>query len=360
MRITYNWEYEKRLKVCCIGCGGHSYRNVYPTFQYAPVELAAFCDVREEAAREFARIFAAPRHYGDHREMLEKEQPDAVFIITNYDEQGDPRYPGLAIDCMRAGAHTWIEKPPAGSSEAVQEMMAVSRETGRQVGVGFKKMFFPANVKAYEISRSADFGEITSITARYPQSLPAQVDRDDKHKMIGFLDHVMHPYSLLRLLGGPVDSIFYRRNDRVGSTVTAIQFISGAIGSLHLSAGQSGQCPLERSEVVGEGTTVVVENNVRVTYYRRGGAIGGYGRAGSYYDDQGDPALVWEPEFSLGQLYNKGLFLLGYAPEVIDFCEHVLAEKPLEKGNLGDALEILRIYEAYRQPEGRVIEIARD
>jgi hypothetical protein len=33
---------------------------------------------------------------------------------------------------------------------------------------------------------------------------------------------------------------------------------------------------------------------------------------------------TWEPEFSLGQLYNKGLFLLGYAPEVIDFTTRLL------------------------------------
>lgn len=31
--IRYNFEYERKLKVCFIGAGGHSYRNIYPTFQ---------------------------------------------------------------------------------------------------------------------------------------------------------------------------------------------------------------------------------------------------------------------------------------------------------------------------------------
>ena len=41
MRITYNAEYERRVRVAAIGCGGHATRNIFPTFVYAPVELVA-------------------------------------------------------------------------------------------------------------------------------------------------------------------------------------------------------------------------------------------------------------------------------------------------------------------------------
>jgi len=34
---------------------------------------------------------------------------------------------------------------------------------------------------------------------------------------------------------------------------------------------------------------------------------------------------VWEPEFSLGQLYNKDLFLLGYTQEIDEFARSILA-----------------------------------
>jgi hypothetical protein len=57
--------------------------------------------------------------------------------------------------------------------------------------------------------------------------------------------------------------------------------------------------------------------------------------------------LYWEPEFSLGQLYNKGLFLLGYAPEVIQFTTRLLDGEGPANGTLEDALELLQIYEAY-------------
>jgi predicted dehydrogenase len=353
MRVTYNYEYPKRLRTGFIGCGGHAYRNIYPTFQYAPIDLVAVCDLDQGRAATHARLFGAERYYSNHLEMLEQEELDVVFIVTNVDETGRPRYPKLTIDCLQAGAHAWIEKPPAGSSTEIQEMVRVSSATKRHVAVGFKKMFFPANVKAKEIVSRPDFGPITSITARYPQSLPPFTDRNDPVKMVSFLDHIMHPHSVLRLIGGPIEWIFVNRNGTAGSATVSLRFANGATGSLHLSAGQSPSSFLERLEVVGQGENVVVENNIRLIHYRSVKDKIPYGSSGDYFrafTDDSAP-LYWEPEFSLGQLYNKGLFLLGYAPEVIDFTTRLLDGQGPARGTLDDALELMRIYEAYLQPD---------
>ncbi|MEA3146201.1 MAG: hypothetical protein QOI53_1673 [Verrucomicrobiota bacterium] len=290
--------------------------------------------------------------------MLARERPELVFIVTNYDAQHLPIFPVLAIDCLRAGAHVWIEKPPAGTSEEVREMIRVSAETGRHVAVGFKKMFLPANLKAQAVSTRPEFGRISCLTARYPQSLPAFEERSDNQKMVGFLDHFVHPHSVLLLLGGPLESLFVTRSFSGAATV-ALQFKSGAIGNLTYSHGQSFSSFLERTEVIGEGENVVVDNNLRVTLYRSGKRKQGYGRSGNYFDlaDEESAPLHWEPEFSLGELHNKGIFLLGYAPEVISYTTRLLEGKGPERGTLDDALQILLIYEAYRQPDGIVHSI---
>jgi predicted dehydrogenase len=359
MPVTYNYEYPKRLRTGFIGCGGHAYRNIYPTFQYAPVNLVAVCDLDPARAAACAKVFGAERNYSDHIEMLEREELDVVFIVTNVDENGLPRYPKLAIDCLRAGVHAWIEKPPASSSAEIREMIRVSSETKRHVSVGFKKMFFPANVKAKEIASRPDFGPITSITARYPQSLPPFEDRSDPRKMISFLDHIVHPHSVLRLLGGPIDWIFVNRNSRIGSATVSIRFTSGAAGNLHLSPGQSPTSFLERLEIIGDGENLVIENNIRLVYYRRSRSRIEYGRSADYFDalTHDSAPLYWEPEFSLGQLYNKGIFLLGYAPEVIQFTTRLLDGKGPAYGTLEDALEFLQIYEAYLLPDQTIHRI---
>lgn len=349
MNVTYNTEYKVKLKTAFIGCGGHAYRNVYPTFQYAPVHLAAVCDLDPQRAADCQRVFGAERTYSDHHEMLAKEKPDVVFIVTNYDENSQPRYPQLAIDCMKAGAHAWIEKPPAATPAQVEEMITVSNETNRHVGVGFKKMFFPANQKVKSIISRPEFGRVTSITARYPQSLPKLEHRNDSKKMLAFLDHIVHPHSVLRLLGGEIEWIFVNRVDINGAATVSMRFTSGATGSLLLSAGQSGCSFFERTEVIGEGENVVVENSLRVTHYPKAVHTADYGRSGDYYhlfSDENAPRH-WEPEFSLGQLHNKGLFLLGYAPEVIHFTTRLSDGLGPQWGTLQDALELLKIYKAY-------------
>lgn len=356
MPVTYNFEYEKKLRVGFVGCGGHSWRNVYPTFQYAPVELICVADYDVQRAESFARQFGAERHYASHREMLEREQLDAVFVVTSYDENGHPQAAPIAIDALEAGCHVWMEKPPAASVAQVNALIETSEKSGKVVLVGFKKMFFPSIEKAKEIVESPEFGRPTSIYIRYPQSIPDDGGRRDDKRMIGFLDHIVHPGSILLYLMGPISDISFLREGRNGASVATMRFTSGAVGTMHLTAGQSGTSPLERLEVVGEGANVVVDNGVDVTYYRKG-QRGRYGRAGNYLVPNDQAPLKWEPEFSLGQLYNKNLFLLGYAREVQYFCECVFKGEQPQKAGLNDALELLKLYEAYRGPEATQIAL---
>jgi len=358
--LRYSFEYDdaERVRVGFIGCGGHAFRNIFPALRYAPIRLVAVCDLDESRARTYAQQFGAERAYRDYETMLAREHLDAVFIVTNYDENALPRYPQLAVAVMEAGAHAWIEKPPAGSLDAVRLMMRVSEATGKFVQVGFKKMFFPAIEKLRDISRRESFGRLTTISVRYPQSLPPMEMRHDNRAMLGFLDHIGHPASILQYLAGPVRTLYYERAPN-GATVSALSFLSGATGVLHLAAGQSGTSPLERVEIIGEGENAVVDNGMRLTWYRRGGrGPGGYGRSPHFIGDDASAPLFWEPEFSLGQLYNKGLFLIGYAEEILYFAECVRSNRPPEKANLADALEITKLYEAYRfHPPGTVITL---
>lgn len=180
MRIGFRGELldEKEIRVGFIGCGSHSFRNVYPAFQFAPVDLVATCDLNLDKAKAFATAFGARSAYPDHRRMLEEEDLDAVFIVTGYDDQGRPLYPGLVNDCLQAGCHVWMEKPPAASCEEVEQMSEAAVASGHRVMVGFKKMFFPANRKARELMSREDFGNVSMIMLQYPQYVPSAEEFD--------------------------------------------------------------------------------------------------------------------------------------------------------------------------------------
>jgi len=345
-----------------VGCGSHACRNLLPTFAFAPVELAATCDLDAERAAKAARTFGAERHYTDLRDMLAHGGLDAVFVCTSYDERGRPRYPAIACDCLRAGCHVWMEKPPAASCAEIEQVQATSKETGRQVLVGFKKMFAPANVKARELMDADELGEVSLVTLQYPQHVPTveQLGRylagEADWAAVGFLDHLCHPVSVLVYLLGMPRTLFYERS-AAGAGAATFAYESGAVATLAFTAGAARNGGMERTTIVGsDGRHVVVDNNVRVSLHRS--PAHDYGRSPSYFTGSpADAAAVWAPEFSLGQLYNKGLFLLGYYDEVNEFALSVRESRPPAKGTLAQAWQITRIFEAFAEGPGKVIEL---
>lgn len=341
-----------------VGCGSHAFRNIYPTLQFAPVDLIATCDLDAERAARYADQFGADRSYDEYHEMLDEESLDAVFVVLNYDENGRPKYPRVAEDTMRAGCDVWIEKPPAAAADEIRTLMRIEEETGQFVHVGFKKVYTPAIEKVKQITEREEFGPIDTIYARYPESLPGR-DRPDEERshdssLVGFLDHLVHPASVLSYLGGRMERVTVSAS--VDGGFLTIQFESGALGTIHLAAGASGSSPLERIEVVGNNANVVVENGIELEYYRPYNR-GSYGRTPTFMDGEGEPPIRWTPEFSLGQLYNKNLFTLGYYGEITDFVECCLDDTKPEKADTGMALELLELYEAVLQGEDRWIEI---
>jgi predicted dehydrogenase len=349
-RVVYQFEYDRRVPCAFIGAGGHSYRNIYPTFQYAPVDLRAICDLNIDRAADYARIFGAGAHYSDHQTMLEREKPAAVFIVTSYDVEGRVQALELALDCLSAGAHVWMEKPTASSTAEVKKLAAAAQRADRIVMTGIKKVFSPVMRKVKEIISSSEFGASSSIFVRYPLAMPEFDKCGSLTEMKGFLDGIFHPAAVLFYLMGPIDRLAYEREAVTGSSVTAIRFHSGAVGALHLAAGSSSSSPLDRTEVVGQNANVVVENGVKLTYYRAGPRRE-YGRIGSFIVPTENAPLHWEPECSCGELYNKNLFYLGYVDEIIHFCECIMHGTAPNQGSLDDALKILELFEAYHQAE---------
>lgn len=358
--IDYSFEAPRRLRAAFVGCGGHSYRNVYPTFRFAPVNLVAVADVVEDRAHAYRKEFGAERAYTDYKEMFEKEDLDCVFVVTNYDENGEPRFAQIAIDAMNAGIHAWIEKPPASSLTDVERMIDTSRSTGKYVQVGYKKMFVPSYEKAREIIERPEFGGLTQLSIRYPQSFPppdTRYDLANTSLAISVLDHVCHPLAILQQLGGDAANMTYWFEGRSGGVVAVFEMRNGAIATWHSTGSHAGRAPLERVEAVGKGAEIFIDNTVRLTYYPPT-PNHYYGRVGDFYREDAGAALHWEPEFSLGVLYNDKLFFLGYAPEVRAFCQSILTDTSPAKAGLRDTWMQVQIYEAFKQPAGTTIDLA--
>jgi predicted dehydrogenase len=354
--MLLNFEYETKLRVGFIGAGEHAVRNILPSFQYAPLELAALADEDTERGLAVARMFGARHFYPNYEAMLAKEKLDGVLIVVPPDEKGKPRYVQLGKATLAAGFHTWVDAPPCWEANDIMHWTKPAMDTHKYLVTGFRKMFAPAYLQVEKIKQSPAFGKVCSYSMRYPVALVPQDKRNDP-KAVAPLFEAVHPMSVvLRLFGEPQYYSFIRTDvDGPGDIIVSFTYRNGLIGTLHLTGNQAATSPLERLEVVGTGANVVVENGVRLTYYRAGGTRGEGepGRIASFIGPDDTAPITWEPDFSLGQLYNKQLFLQGYVGCLQYFAEMNLAKTPPRYGNMVDTANIMGFIDDLRTGKER-------
>lgn len=97
----------ERIRVGLIGCGGMGRGNLTNCAQYDDVVVTALCDVWQERLDATLKQYEkTARAYHDYRELLARNDVDAVIIAT------PPHWHCLqAVDACRAGKHIYLQKP---------------------------------------------------------------------------------------------------------------------------------------------------------------------------------------------------------------------------------------------------------
>jgi predicted dehydrogenase len=347
--MTYQRDFDRRLKVGIVGVGSHAYRNLLPALNFLPVSLTAICDSNLDLAEKTAAQYGVAACYANAEAMYRKAGLDAVFLCVS-----PVLHPELACQAFDAGLHVWMEKPPARRASDIVRM--IERRKDRVAVVGFKKAFMPATRKAIEIFASESYGPLRSILAQYPMTIPEDgeaVLRDGS--VVDWLRNGCHPISLCMAVAGPVSAVTLHRAPH-GGGVCVLEFVSGAIGNFHLAAGSNRGQVIERYAFFGDDAHLVIDNGLRVTLQR--GIPFKYGATATYVPEGLDSgAIVWEPQNREGTLENKALFTQGIYDEMLYFCEQALEGEAAEKGSLEFALGVMKVYEAGLMSKGRRILI---
>ena len=157
----------KQYRFALIGCGRISKNHIAAAAANRDImTLAAVCDpVAERAEKKADDYFKAagvrPRVYADYRRMLEEVRPDCCAIAT---ESGF--HAGIALDCIRAGKNTLVEKPMALSTDDAEQMIREAKAHGVTLGVCHQNRF---NAPVQQLRRALDdgrFGKLVSGSVR--------------------------------------------------------------------------------------------------------------------------------------------------------------------------------------------------
>ena len=344
--MSYQREFDRRLKVALVGIGSHAYRNILPVFHFLPVELRAVCNHsnREQALRTAQEYNC--RAYQSTAEMYENEDLDAVFFCVSAS-----MHPSLMKEAFSQGLHAWAEKPLAMRVSEVEDLITAR---GNLVAmVGYKKAFMPAVRKAREVVASPQYGGLESILAVYPMSMPADgAEVLESGVKTDWLNNGCHALSVLLALGGSVDSVLSVTNAS-GHGSNLLFFKNGIVGNFHLASGPQ---PLEDYHLYAPSWHLQIDNTCRVVLQR--GIPSVYGRTTSFVPEGFETgALVWEAQNCKATLENMSFFLQGTYDEMMTFCDCILNDKTPEIGSLEFALELTKVYEGLLLSSGKTVRI---
>jgi virulence factor len=218
-----------RVRIALIGAGGMANAVHYPSLAELPeVELVALCDLVPEKLTRTAERFGIRQTFQDYRAMLADAECDAVYLLMPPHHLFD-----LAIACLRAKKHLFIEKPPGVSYEQAR-MMAHEAEKNGVIGMcGFNRRYIPLHTRVRQMVEQ--YGPIHQCVATFYKRMldgPAYYD--------GAIDilacDAVHAVDMLRWMGGEpahvVGDVARQANGFDDRFNALIRFGSGGAGVL--------------------------------------------------------------------------------------------------------------------------------
>jgi predicted dehydrogenase len=152
-------------KVALIGTGWYGKSDLFRLMQVAPVEVVALCDVDKNMLSEAAKMvrdrapMSKPKLYGDYRKLLAENKIDIAIIGTP-----DHWHALQMIDCVKAGAHVYVQKPISVDVIEGEAMVAAARKYNKVVQVGTQRKSTPHLIDAKQkIVDSGMLGKISHV-----------------------------------------------------------------------------------------------------------------------------------------------------------------------------------------------------
>ncbi len=145
---------------CFLGCGGRARGHAQAYKHVTRSEMVAICDMNEERLNSFGDDFGVETRYTDMVEMIEKEKPDLLHIVT----PPTIRYSLMKIAADLGVPAVIVEKPIALQSEDYIEIRTLLDAETKFI-VNTQLHFHPNNLTLGAAVRGGEIGEIRFVDA---------------------------------------------------------------------------------------------------------------------------------------------------------------------------------------------------
>lgn len=127
---------DRALRVGIIGCGKIADQHVHAIQRVGNATIVCACDRELLMAQQLAERYGIAECFCDAAKMLEVTRPDVVHITTP-----PQSHFALASECLRAGAHVYVEKPFTVTAGEAEELIRCAQTSGLKITAGHNYQF---------------------------------------------------------------------------------------------------------------------------------------------------------------------------------------------------------------------------
>lgn len=142
-----------KLNLGIVGCGDIAGFTALVSRLVPRVRLAVCCDVHPERAQAFAKRHRIPQTYTDYAEMLERANPDAIYLAVPHNLHYE-----MVLLAVKAGKPVFVEKPVTRTLE--EGLKLVETVAGQKVGVNYQYRY---DSGCYALGRAVQAGALGRI-----------------------------------------------------------------------------------------------------------------------------------------------------------------------------------------------------
>ena len=169
------------LTVAVVGAGNWGKNLVRNFATLGDCELKYVCDLNESILDNCKRLFPTVTTTEDIQEVLNDSKVQAVVIATKASVHYD-----IALQCLEADKHVYVEKPLALNSEDAQELVDLAAKRDKVLMVGHLLEYHPAVLKIKELIDAGELGDVYYI---YTQRVNLGVVRQDENAWWSLAPH---------------------------------------------------------------------------------------------------------------------------------------------------------------------------
>jgi predicted dehydrogenase len=146
-----------------LGVAGIAVKKVIPAMQLGErSEVTAIASRSITRAREAAEQLGIPKAYGSYQELLSDPEIDAV-----YNPLPNHLHVPWSIRAAESNKHVLCEKPLALSVDETKTLIRVRNAIGVKIGEAFMVRTHPQWLRARELIRVGDIGDLRAITSTF-------------------------------------------------------------------------------------------------------------------------------------------------------------------------------------------------